>query len=384
MNEDRLDDLVSSALAEHVGSDVLHAGLEDRERINARAGRIRRRRTGARAGIAIVALLVVVLGFRLAPDARDVVTSTVGPAGTVPGSVPVGPSTVASQQVGGADAWLVPPASFAGHELDWVAPMGTAAGGDVQVGTSVLGRATITTRSVTPFLTVRLAYGSGGDGGIDPPLRLTFLTSTTVDEPVRAANGSPAAYGTTASGWRFVDLGDLCATDGQAQLVTPILVTFTPCRHVAVVWKADVLVAIDAVPGTPFSDLIYQLHLGSLDEFTNALAGVNGAASVRDLAIETLGTTVANRPLGVEAVVTDDGSEGYFQSKDLVGKKPGEGVAVTSATGEIVGFVISPGGLFVSKADFEAPGFDWVTAYEQRSPKALEQMRKLGLVPAGR
>src|SRR5690606_28945269 len=78
-----------------------------------------------------------------------------------------------------------------------------------------------------------------------------------------------------AGGFSVVDAGEMCAPDGQRQIVSPLLVTMGPCRHLYLVWSGDLTLAIDADPGRPLGDLVADLQIVTLEAFRQALAGID-------------------------------------------------------------------------------------------------------------
>jgi hypothetical protein len=206
------------------------------------------------------------------------VTETGGPTGTAPATAAASPAP------SGVDAWLVPPREAAGVPLAHVQG-GAGASSGASVGHTTVGPVRVDVESAAATRQTIYRYGPAGDPATldlarDPAVRITaesatkILAASIVMPPTLSVNQLP-------NGWQTLEIGEVCAAGGAKQIVSPLVVTFTPCRHIALAWIGDFTVAVDATPGTDLTGVLTSLQLGSLDELVQHLQGTAGLDDLR-------------------------------------------------------------------------------------------------------
>jgi hypothetical protein len=162
---------------------------------------------------------------------------------------------------------------------------GEGASSGVSVGRTSIGPVRVEVESAAATRETRYRYGPTNDPATldlagDPDVRLTaasatkILVASIVMPPTLRIDQLP-------NGWQALDVGEVCAAAGAKQIVSTLLVTFTPCRHIALAWMGDFTVAVDADPGTDLTGVLASLQLGSLDEVVRDLQGTRGLEDLR-------------------------------------------------------------------------------------------------------
>lgn len=278
-----LDHLLTSVLEE---APTPAPEVTDYHAVRRAAARRTRRRIAGRVGLVVSTGVVALLVGRMVVPDGPTTTETVGPMekGQPSASGPA-PSTRPAENEG--MTFVLPPIDVAGHHLDFASPtLRGAPSSDAPTPASTrVGRLEIKHHTTLPALSVRYAWDSGGDPVQDLPLKIEVLGHTTVDGVIEIDAVASAAEPTTmANGWQFVDAGTVCAADGARQVVNDLVVTFSPCRQIALAWRGDVTVVADAPPATDLQPVLGSLQLVDADGLRDGLVGVQGGDAVTEFA----------------------------------------------------------------------------------------------------
>lgn len=288
-----VDELVREALAT-LDIDVTTPSDADRVAVQRRARELRRRAVTLRATVAALAACLVLVAGAVVLRSTTSVTET--------GTTTPPPTSEGAATAAGDDVWVLVPGRAAGHELSdariaWQGARSTSDDGDPSTtepeptrrstGQRLLpGVLNASTMQGSPSRSLTVAYGGAlwpPRLGEDPALRITTATNTELDLDIvrRLAHGPPIEPRDGAGGVRYIDIGDVCAPDGQRQLMGAGLNAMTPCRHVVFGVVADQFVVVDAVAGTDLGPVLDDLRVGTWDQLEPTLRDLPGFDEIR-------------------------------------------------------------------------------------------------------
>lgn len=279
-----VDELVRDALA-ILDLDLTPPSDGERVVVERRARQLRRRAAIVRASAAALATCLVLIAGGLL-----VVRSTVSVTDT--GTTTPPPTSEGAATAGGDDVWVLVPRRAAGHELSdariaWYGARSPSDEGDPSAtepeptrrsnGQRLLpGVLNASTMQGSPSRSLTVAYGGTlwpPRLGEDPALRISTTSNTGLDLDIvrRLSHGPPIEARDGAGGVRSIDIGDVCAADGQRQLMGAGLNAMTPCRRLAYGVVADQFVVVDAVPGTDLGPVLDELRVGTWNQLEPTL-----------------------------------------------------------------------------------------------------------------